>query len=364
MLFLFYIILFLYVALTLLYAVTKPDPTSIPAWPLLTVPKDASLDLNCLKNDDCPPFHVCLGGKCVPKLQQTDDCDPDTGQWISYVYGGVDFAICTCHKPDLVTQRLFGGNCDVQVGCGVHGTYLAAAGKCQCDYGYQDVGLTFQKRPMSSFLQNGPCEADEVDATFLGFHPDYKPPTKCLKRPCSFDALTGKPLKHSEFDPTWGCVCDPRYGLFGVLLEGDGKKYLNTEGYDACALVLDQEPNHPQNVELVTYFYLGKREPLSIIVFRGLQRLATPFTGRDFMIAQKLWRYDYAQYFFKTTRRLRARQRYTTTVPSFDYIDYPVEFHYSDDYQPPACHTVPHVWKKYKNSKIDIYKLLYWNPVC
>lgn len=356
----FWLLFLMYIGLASLYTLTQTEPVDIQPWPILpTVPKELErTETACQATADCPPNHVCLGGTCIPQLLRGHECDPATGEWMSYERGGATFAICVCLNNQLITQKYFGANCDVNVGCGVHGHYIPERNACKCDPGYKAVGLTCQKVP----VLEGECDSDEP---LDGFHPDY--PTKCVKRPCSFDALSGRPLKQARYDPDWGCVCDPRYGLFGVLLDGTNKKYLNSEGFDACASIFLKEPQSKLDVKLVTYFYLGKREPVSLIVFDNLKEedLAPLFRGYggQFMIGQSLWRFDYAQHYFKNNRYFRARTRHieVTTIYRMEIVN---EFKYIDYFKPTTCEAIPRFSEGRRNQRVDAYDVLYKSPVC
>lgn len=356
MLLAFWLLLFLYIGLTLLYMVTKTKQIQITPWPILsTAPTDNQIKTSCKKHSDCPSTHVCLGNQCIPKLLRVSTCNAATGEWISYIFQGATFAICVCLKPHLLNQKYFGGNCDVNIGCGVHGQYLENKNVCQCDPGYKAVGLTCQKLPAMDYLNLNPCGKDEIQVSKIksldGFHDDYiqsLSSVKCVKRPCSFDALSGRPLKRGKFVDGWGCVCDPRYGLFGVVLDAKDKKYLKTPGFDACASIFNEDPQDPIEVKLVTYFYLNNREPVSIIYFMNLNEeeddLITPLKGtKNVMIRQQLWPYDYAQYFFNENSTFRARTRYLSYFFLFN-IETAYEWYYVNNFSPSPCHEIPDFW--------------------
>ena len=375
MLIAFWLLLFLYVGLTLLFAATKREGIKISPWPILAITlKQDSINSSCNTNADCPSTHVCLGKQCIPKLSRASQCNPATGQWISYVYRGVTFAICVCLEPHLVNQKYFGGNCDVNVGCGIHGRYIQTTNICECDPGYKAVGLTCQKLPAIDFINLSPCGPDEIQVSQInpldGFHNDYikkLSSVKCVKRPCSFDALSGRPLKRGKFVEGWGCVCDPLYGLFGVVLEGKDKTYLNTPGFDACASIFTEDPQDPIDVKLITYFYLGHRDPLSMIFFQDLNErdLITPLKGTSQIImSQKNWQYDYAQYFFDSNPTFRARTRHISSVYFFVDIERVNEWLYVDNFSPANCDEIPNYWEDRLNPRVDVYNILYKSPVC
>lgn len=368
---------FLYLGLTVLYAWTQPTPTPITPWPLLPVPKALSSSaVHCQVDADCATHHVCLNQTCLPKLLRGGQCNPQTGQWISFRVKNIPFAICQCYNPDLMTQNYFGGDCQVNVGCGVHGQYNPQSQTCDCDPGYRHVvlaggRLTCQKVPVLEQIQV--CQPDELPVKQLqthGFHADYENqfvrPASCVKRPCSFDALSGRPLKHGRWDPQWGCVCDPTFGLFGVVLEGRQKKYLNTEGFDACASILVQDPPGPLPVQLITYFYLGFRDPVSMIRWDHLrdQDLIPLVRGQKgpVMIRQSRWRYDYAQHYLKHHRPFRARTRSVTVLNVFGTTRVN-EWDYRENFAPLPCQQVADLWMP-PFTQQKVYRLLYENPVC
>lgn len=373
----YFFLLILYLGLTLLYAWTTPTPTPLAPWPLLAAPKTLSeTPVHCQVDADCASYHVCLGQTCVPKLLRGGQCHPDTGRWMTYQLKKLTFAICTCLNPDVFTQKFFGGDCNVSIGCGVHGHYNLTLKKCECDRGYKEVQRvgrlpTCQKIPV--FEDMDVCEPDELDVQQLdahGFHPDYAArfvhPAPCVKRPCTFDAFTGRPLKHGKFEPNWGCVCDPRYGLFGVVLKGQNKTYLNTEGFDACASIFVRDPHRPIEVKLITYFYLGHRDPVSLIQFhvKRVRDLIPLLRGKQgpWTVEQSIWKYDYAQYFFKQNQTFRARTRTIVNVGLFG-ITYENEFDYREHFSPTSCaHLHPLV--SFSPTKQNVYKALYGNPVC
>lgn len=378
-------LLVLYLGLTLLYAFAQPKPTPIPPWPLLPTPQALIPSaVHCNVDADCESNHVCLTQTCVPKLLRGGTCDTETGHWISYKMRNTWFAICTCLNPELFTQNIFGGNCNVNVGCGVHGHYDPKLDTCICEPGYKTVQFndgrqTCQKVPVFEYMTQ--CDPDEFEVSTSeglvqkGFHAEYihrltsaqSKPVKCVKRPCSFDALSGRPLKHGKFVPDWGCVCDPTYGLFGVVLKGKNKTYLKTEGFDACASIFVKDPQRPIDVKLITYFYLEQREPISLIVFEPTRKkdLIPLLSGKKgpWMIQQPLWRYDYAQYFFKTNHTFRARLR-SVSYTEFFYVKHFNEFDYDDQFVLRHCHTVPHMLTQKPMDIQKVYRVLYKNPVC
>lgn len=375
MLIVLFLLLFLYIGLTCLYVFMQTKSTSFQPWPLLNIPpKDPEMITTCRTTNDCLHNHVCLQNTCVPKLLRGGECHPAHGQWISYVLKGGVFAICSCYNNQLFSQKVFGGDCNVNVGCGPHGRYIPEQKSCHCDPGYKASNLTCQKLPILDYLKTLPCENDELKISEIkkkdGFHEDYLKrlnEQKCVKRPCSFDALSGRPLKHAKYEEDWGCVCDPKYGLFGVVLNGLDKKYLSSPGFDACATIFLKDPQEPMKVKLVTYFYLEKREPVSFILFDRLNDsdLVPIFKGKtgQFMLRQAPWQYDYAQYFFKKHEKFNARIRKVFKDPMFG-IETTNEALYYDDFKPDYCHTLIQPWLNKAHDKVAAYKVLYNSPVC
>lgn len=366
----YFLLLCLYIVLTMLYVLAPAKTVQIPPWPILPHPPEAlqPVAAPCQTDSDCESHHVCLGGTCVRKLLRGGKCNPSTGRWISHLLDGAPFAICACLNPALYAQKFFGGDCDVNVACGIHGKYNPGTGACNCDAGYTSAGLVCQKLPAMQL----PCDRDELKANLVqeGFDPDYvaRRVTQCVKRPCSFDALTGRFLKHGRYEKDWGCVCDPRYGLFGVRLEGDGKKYLASPGFDACASIYKEDPEYPRSVRIVTYFYLGDREPVSVILFETAQEgyLNPLFYGRtnQFMVTQSAWRYDFAQHFFRdpaSTFRAQIRKIFTTSRGM--HINFVKHVEYVDPFEPRNCRDLLSLLRTNPDILLE-YELLYASPVC
>ncbi|KAF8796694.1 Per os infectivity factor 1 like protein [Argiope bruennichi] len=198
----------------------------------------------CQNDHECPNDFVCFKGKCIPKMIRGGECDLRTGQWILIDQG--ERVMCTCKFPHLVTQKFTGANCDVDVACGPHGhlenfnTFL-----CICDVGYKNVNGTCVEILPDEMMQYMPCQDDEYEIPLPehGFDSDYLKiiqNKRCIKKPCSFDIFTGRPLNNSEFIPNVGCACDPSQGQFGVRIE----KYLNVPGMKRpIDEVNEQEPS-------------------------------------------------------------------------------------------------------------------------
>lgn len=384
MLIVYYILLCMYASLCVLYLLAEEAPRTVPPWPVIMqdVSEASGEEVQCQGHEDCPSHHVCLGGKCVRKLLRGGQCNPETGYWISYHSKNTLSAVCACLNPALYGQKMFGGDCAVSVACGVHGKYDPIAKACQCDPGYKAVDLKCQKLPAMEYKNTFPCAPDEfqVDSTDLereGFHAEYvadrlQGKARCVKRPCQFDALSGRPLKHGRYVADWGCVCDPRYGLFGVNLTG---RYLKSEGFEACASIFHSEPARPINVQVITYFYLGDKEPISLLLFEHLKEgsLIPLLKGRagQFMIRQSKWRYDYAQHFFNETKSFRARTRSAVEVPVPARFQSMVEtirreYDYKNAFEPIYCDFLHYqIVEKFSPLSLRMaYKVLYASPVC
>lgn len=361
MLVVYWFLLLMYITLCVLYVYAKPKPVHVKPWPLLPVaPKTTQSVFACEDDLDCSPNHVCLGHTCLPKLLRGSDCTLPYGQWVAHIKKGITFAICSCVNDELFTQKLFGGDCTVNVGCGVHGTFNLQENKCECDAGYVADGLTCRKLPVLEYITE--CGPDELNVSEMTqFHPDYNVyPAKCVKKPCSFDALSGRPLQHAFHDAEFGCVCDPKYGLFGVVLKGANKKYLNmTRGYDACASIFVKDPQDPIDVKLVTYFYLGEREPVSFILFQNVKDVISVFDSENFMIRQQDWRFDYAQYLFRTQPQFHARIQKLYKDPIFH-----IETVHNVNVNDFTLRDCSSLMNDYQNDKVSAYQVLYANPVC
>lgn len=389
MLIVYYVLLCMYVSLCVLYILAEEAPRTLPSWPIVTNVLETTTvpsgTVQCQGDDECPSSSVCLGGTCVRKLLRGGQCNPETGRWISYHLKQTLFAICACLDSTLYGQKIFGGDCTVSVACGVHGQYDKNTKTCQCDPGYKAVDLKCQKLPAMEYKNASPCAPDEFEVATTnlereGFHAEYvakhlQGTARCVKRPCQFDALSGRPLKHGRYVADWGCVCDPRYGLFGVTLLGQQKRYLKSEGFDACASIFQKEPAKPINVQVMTYFYLGDKEPISILLFENLKegQLIPLLKGRmgRFMIRQSKWRYDYAQNFFNENRKFRARtrsvmERHLVTRSSKVVETLRREYDYKNEFEMIYCDFLYfQIVEKFSPLSLRLaYKVLYASPVC
>ena len=368
------ILLVLYIGLVFLYVYTRKKPTSFPTWPLLSVNNSTEWnEIDCGKHDDCPSNHVCLNKKCVQKFLKDGTCQEETGRWQRFEIKGRFFATCQCTDERLFTQPVLGADCTLSVACGIHGKYDISTKKCDCDPGYTEKDLHCRKMSVMEYQRTQPCATDEKRVSELlksphPFHAGYLKNLRqedCVKNPCTFDALTGRSLS-SEIafhENNWGCVCNPSYGLFGVQLLPNNKKYLKDgKGFDACASIFLENPEKPIDVKLITYFYIRDREPYSIILFENVPRdkLNSHFknANNSFMIGHTLWRHDFAQHFF-SKHPIRLRMRKKDEPKSFRSVErYNLEFYV--DFHPPFC-------REGGSPNMDLktaYSVLYENPIC
>lgn len=371
-----WILVFLYILLIFVYAWYIPN-NRIPSWRPIPTHEDTTTTTTsytpCSSLEECPPHHVCLLGECIPLLLRGDTCNELTGTWSVTDVRGKTFAICTCTFPHLVTQKHFGGNCDVDVACGTHGFYNTVHHECECDDGYRAVREphpTCKKLTAVERINLYPCEDDEVNVgdvrpsdgfarTFLSLHTDKK----CFKRPCTFDALTGRPLKHGRYEPGVGCVCDPTMGLFGVRLDAFGE-YVDGKGYNACASILSRDPDEPLEVDLYAYFYLLNRLPVAFIEFRNVptRYVLSVFAKKETIRVSQEWPFDYMQYAFRnalpyTTRTRSARMNVWSYTMSYKEWE-------SRSNEMIECRDLSLTLHRGQDPHSNVYKLLYQYPVC
>ncbi|GFY38831.1 uncharacterized protein TNIN_3561 [Trichonephila inaurata madagascariensis] len=215
--------------------------------------------------------------------------------------------MCSCKFPQKVTQKYLGGNCDVDIACGPYGHLKDFdTFECVCNVGYKLQNDKCVEMLPEELSYNMPCEQDEFEQALpeYGFHLNYFNKHKnkrCIKKPCSFDSLTGKPLKNNKFLEGFGCVCDPLYGSFGIWLNN----YLNVPGPTACVNIFQQEPTEKQNAKLFAFYCMFDKPPISFIQFSNLNPdlLVDPFRdyvqlNKNLQIEQK-WPYDFMQYVFR-----------------------------------------------------------------
>lgn len=374
----FWILLALYLMLILVYAFTVFQPattTRVQPWSFITgVAADLHQKrvLSCPLGNECPEDYVCLDKTCIPKLQRGGICDKTWGNWISYPFLGYVYAICDCKRDDIYLQKYFGSNCDVLVACSGHGTFNGQF--CQCSEGYVHGSpnrLTCVKAPVVK-RDYIPGQVRLNDDLKKSFHPSYleKNTSKFVTKPCKFDALTGKPLRNGFFR-NGRCVCDPRYGLFGVHLKGTtDKTYLNTQhpdAYDACASIY-QDESHPNiHVKLITYYYLGDSSPpVSFIKFSHLTDLdkiqpeLLKAVKEDSLIIGQNWKQSYMHHVFEEGA-YTARIRYCSTIL---FVKQCYEHVYEDNYKSIPCHELADHIKSTSDEHTLAYELMYRFPVC
>lgn len=370
------IVYYLCLIFILRYRFKPKIPSILPHFAALTT---AALQ-DCQSNRDCTTKsdQVCLGGKCVSKLNSGHNCDSVTGDWILTDEG---LAACQCKYPRLMSQRIPGGNCDVDAACRPHGRLVGLEEekpRCICNTGYKSLSGTgcVQLTAIEMNRSKESCDDQEVDTfkdTFTHmFHDRYIPTgVRCVKRPCSFDALTGRPLKKARFVPGWGCVCDPRRGNIGVRL--DHPEYIQTgPGYNACVNIFEgDEPLHDRPVTLYTYFYVYGKRPISFIQYTDLhsESLKHPFPrGVRNLQIQENWPYDMMQYVLSGRDGSYAVQsQYCTGNVSLVNIRFRIDMCFSETKvmgSVPLCRHIPLlVSDKYRNIK-NLYFLLFEHPAC
>ncbi|GBN13114.1 hypothetical protein AVEN_257694-1 [Araneus ventricosus] len=320
----YWILLLLYLILVLLYAYHYRQPT-IQAWPLLPKTVDApAKPTSCQDTKECPPYHVCLNQKCVPQLLRGEECYEETGDWTLTAYRGKDFAACICKNPNVVDQKHFGGNCDQDVACRPHGYYNLQTKQCVCNQGFKADGLKCLSLLAIEQMNLEPCDFDELEFKDLivghGLTTSYiskNTNKKCFKRPCTFDAWTGKFLKKARYEKGVGCICDPSLGQFGVRLEGLDS-YTRDNGYNACVSVFETPLENPIFVQIFAYFYLMQRPPLVFIQYSNvmpsdvIEPLRSLIKNNALQIGQE-FPYDYLQ------THLRNREPFVAQISTIKF---------------------------------------------
>lgn len=317
-----YWILFALYCLLIAYHVWYTPRSPIAKWPILQKPADPPVSMTCRDTTDCPSHHVCMGDTCLPQLLRGEECNPETGTWTRVAHRGHSFAACICSSPQLVTQKYFGGNCDEEVACKPYGYWDGSAQHCVCPEGFvaRHDGPVPECRKLTALerMKHLPCESDEdavanvhpshgLTHSYVQFHAGKK----CFKRPCKFDAMSGKPLKEARYEEGIGCVCDPTLGQFGVRIDAL-KDYVRGEGYNGCVSLFETPLEHPIPVDVVTYFYLVDRSPVTFLQYYNLpsntliEPLRTLNRFESLQIGQE-FPYDYMQFFFRNKIPFRAK---------------------------------------------------------
>lgn len=337
----------------------------------------------CQSNAECHDrTELCYRGECHPR--RGDECDPTTGEWTLTERNGQKWVVCTCRYPDLVGQNYPGGNCDVDRVCEPigHLNKTTTPWECECPTDYVSTRNPLDGKPFCAKMTvaerdfKDPCRDDEldlfnpVDARYLkSSYTARFPNIRCVKTPCTFDALTNKALTHVLYIRNLGCVCDPRRGNVGVHIENH-PDYIDALGYNACVNIFERgEPSHDwSDVTLYTYYYLFDKKPMSFISFSNLtpDAVARPF--RDAMLNDKslqieeFWPYDYTQHI------LNNRDRYVVRIPIPTSCDYPhvrvfqnpdnCREKYNADYQLEKCKDL---FEKFRNKLMTVF---FHYPIC
>lgn len=325
-------------------------------------------------------------------MRSEDSCDPVTGDWTLVQKDDNLFVACTCKYPNIITQKFIGSNCDVDVACGPIGSVIKSTLssspndiRCRCPYGYKSIYSNGRPSciPMTvvEIAENnkmGPCREDEIDVPnhrvfghsyFKGVSP------KCTKRPCSFDALTGKPIKKARFVENWGCVCDPKRGNVGVRI--NHPDYLSVPGYNACINIFNVEPLHDiKNIELYTYYYMFDNMPVSFIQYRNLNSssLAPLFKSfHEHLQIEETWPHSYMQRVFEemnfTTHTRHARPSFSHHMLEDGLAPVRLQFMIINDDDPVPrhfefCDKIPRHLSRSQPSMTNTYRLFYRYPVC
>lgn len=310
----YWILVVLYIGLVLYYAFQTPQ-TTVSKWPLLQKEVFKEPVTQCNQTSDCPPHSICINNTCVPQLLRGEECYEVTGDWTLVSHRNKTFAACICKYPELITQKHFGGNCDVDVSCGPHGNINRNTLECDCAGDFVSVGHTCQKMTLVEQMKHYSysCEPDELYATLLrksdGFTTAYTrkhEEKKCFKRPCTFDAMTGKPLKRARYEASVGCVCDPSLGQFGIRMDGMDD-YIQGNGYNACVSIFETPLEQPISVEVFAYFYLLDRPPIVFIQYKDLKSVIAPlkeFVKQGTLQIGQEFPFDYMQAHFRSKQSL------------------------------------------------------------
>lgn len=325
-----------------LYFRFRNKPLDFPPRFLRTLEDPEIPHRTCYSNTDCHDSNeICYRGVCRPRLVRGGECDPATGDWTLTERNGRTRVACTCRYPDFFDQNIPGGNCNVDRVCGPIGrlkkrTAASLDGtsdltwECECPddtvskRNFLDGKPYCAKMTVADRKVEGPCRDDEldvlnpVDAQYLkSSYTNRFPNIRCFKTPCTFDALTNKPLNHVQYIRNYGCICNPRRGNVGVHIENH-PDYVNVLGYNACVNIFENgEPPHDwPDVTLYTYFYLFDKKPVSFTVFSNLrsEAVAQPFrealSGNDpnkALQIEEVWPYDYVQDILRNDGRFVTR---------------------------------------------------------
>ena len=332
----------------------------------------------CTVNKDCNNNERCFNKKCYPTYRGTTVCNPFTGSWVLVDVNGTQYLKCTCRHPNIVSQKFDGANCDLDIACapngfinyGISRNILQA--ECLCMKGFKSV-----RQPqigcealLPSEIEKSLCDSDEIpisQATSV-FHADYlnslPAAKKCLKNPCSFNVLNGKPLQNTKFDPRYGCICNPAYGNFGIKFN-NMNNYLITNGYNACGNIFQNEPNIETRVKLFTYFYINGEAPKSFIQFTNLRADHLVNELQNFVKDTKLqideiWPYNFTQYLFENEQfTVHTRECFL-----YSFLEIECYERLMRDNQMIDCDKIIDQVPNVSQRHLQSYTLLYKYPVC
>ena len=338
----------------------------------------------CSSDSDCggEGDEACHRGRCFRKV---GTCDPLTGDWTVVERDGETFLACACRHPDLAGQDAPGGNCDADRVCEPIGRLVwtdSGAAECSCPEGYVSRRNLLDGTPrcvrttvFEKKLHEPWCADAEVDlensVQTRGLNPEYlarySDVARCMKKPCSFDALTNLPLKHSWFLRNWGCVCDPRRGNVGVRIE-DFPGYLDAEGYNACVNIFQKgEPlKNLTDVKLYTYYYLYDKKPISFVQFSNLRpellgkQFSSMLKENGTLQIEEFWPFDYSQYILKSNKyvvHVRGASVCKTDFRVTNFSDRCWDY-IAHDHQLENCKEITETHKE------NIPYLFFYHPIC
>lgn len=337
----------------------------------------------CTSNSDCNNDEKCFQNKCYPTYRGTHHCNPLTGTWVLEDFNGKQYLKCTCLYPNIVSQKFEGANCDVDIACRPFGQLNSifiqdmSEARCLCKKGYKSVTTPRLgcEKLLPSEIERSVCGSDEIHISqaLSVFHPEYLnnlPAAKtCLKNPCSFNIFNGEPLTNTKFDSKYGCVCDPKYGHFGIKFDSKNVgRYLITDGYDACANIFKNTPNVHTPVRLFTYFYIKGEPPISFIQFSNLNKdhlipeLQNLVHDKKLQIGE-IWPYNFSQYIFENEwYMVHTRECFLRTFLQIEECNERImKWRHTIECEK-IIDTVLN--KNVSNRHIQTYDLLYQYPVC
>lgn len=371
------LLLVLYVFLTGFYwwSAGREDPIPGPLWNrLVAAPTTTPVRDDCHDDSDCPSDHLCMRGECIPKALRGGSCNPATGDWVVEMdRKGRRTVTCVCRQPHLVTQKLKGGNCNVDVACAPHGRIAdwATMDSCDCEEGYESVPGKLECRRLTAVEQESrrfPCESDE-DELRNAVHYDYDKyllhhrDKRCLKRPCGFDVLTGRSFPDGAAYHEGGCRCDPTLGRFGVVLDSD---FSTLKHYNGCASILAREPERPLDVEIHAYFYLQDDEKpvVSFLVFKNLDPdLVNPVfreaVEEGTLVLEQDWPHDTMQYVLETQPFVVHSRRCESSLFSLTCDEWLMK-----ENAMRQCERISWSLTPAATERANAYVLLYEYPVC